>query len=98
MILDAESVTFNGRTYGQYSLVMDGGISQRQTSLTYNVSSYRETISLWFRAESSEGTFLLIGNTSFEHQLIKVYKLMIKVFMAQSFSIVDKIRRDCVLT
>ena len=69
----AQSLTYNGKTYAQYSLLVNGQITKRQdTTPTVIMSNYEENISLRFRTVTDDGVLLLLGNTSTEHLLIKV--------------------------
>ena len=77
LFLDAQGLTFNGRTLLQYSLVVAGGDrTRRQATPTTSLSNYREGVSLWFRTETSSGVLYIMGNTTSEHLLIKVRRYM----------------------
>ena len=61
----AESLTFRGDSYAQYSLLLDGGGSSgrslRQEEVELTRSTFEETVSLRFRTENSTGLLFYMG-------------------------------------
>ena len=76
-ILAAESLTFRGDSYAQYSLLLEGGVtggrSLRQEGVGLIRSTFEETVSLRFRTDESSGLlFYMGGGTSGDSALIQV--------------------------
>lgn len=89
MSLDAEGLTFYGRTLVQYNLVTTSASvrSRRQTTPTYSLSNYRETLSLWFRTGVDDGILFLIGNITSEYIIAKVSTELIISMVTTSLSL-----------
>ena len=73
LLIEAQGLTFNGRSLLWYSLVVARGErTRRQTTPTQSLSNYRESVSLWFRTEENNGILFIIGRSTGEHLMIRV--------------------------
>ena len=54
----AESLTFDGGSYAQYTVGLNPGVQRRRRQQTTLRSTYEERVSLWFRKEEEGGGLL----------------------------------------
>lgn len=72
-VVDAASVSYSGKTYGRFTLSGNSNLKRQLATPSTLLSSFDESISLWFRTETPGGVLLLLGNLSDSFAMIKVF-------------------------